>query len=177
MTTEPWVAFPGLCSQFPLAIYFIQSISTDHASIPISQFLPPHPLVWVLISFSCLLLIPYTEEPSRRCFLHPVQRFTCNRSQCRSALRPLNPHQPGFLPVYPLPFFPSWSHGLRRFCTPQIFISRNWKQVFTPVFPCNLIFRSSSGDDDLKLNRLCRFCKAGAQPSLTLLSFSIWSYK
>ena len=135
------------------------------------------PLVWVLISFSCLLLIPYTDEPSRRCFLHPVQRFTCNGSQCRSALRPLHPHQPGFLPVYPLLFFPSWSHGLRRFCTPQIFISRNWKQVFTPVFPCNLIFRRSSGDDDLKLNRLCRFCKARAQPSLTLLSFGIWSYK
>ena len=135
---------------------------------------PPFFGFWFL-----LLSLPYSL---RRRALAPLlstshPRFTCNGSQCPSALRPLHPHQPGFLPMYPLLFFPSWSHGLRRFCTPQIFISRNWKQVFTPVFPCNLIFRRSPGDDDLKLNRPCRFCKARAQPSVTLLSFGIWSCK
>ena len=82
---------------------------------------PPFFGFWFL-----LLSLPYSL---RRRALAPLlstsrPRFTCNGSQCPSALRPLHPHQPGFLPVYPLLFFPSWSHGLRRFCTPQIFISQ-----------------------------------------------------
>ena len=105
VTTNCWVAFPVVCNKFSLVIYFIQSISSEHVSISISQFLPPHP---TSLSFYFLLpSLPYSS-PSR--VLKPLlstscPRFTCNRSQCRSGLCPRHPHQPSFLTIYPLVYF------------------------------------------------------------------------
>ena len=93
------------CSRFPSLICFKQTIRSERVSIPLSRFLPPHPPSLGLD----FLPLPLPYSLPRRVLMPLLStscpRFTCIRSQCRSALRPLHPHQPSFLPVYPLPFF------------------------------------------------------------------------